>query len=501
MSRFSTAVCALLALAAFAVQGCSTGESPTPQEPANQLLRIGTYSDPLSLDPHFRNEVATFNALSHVYDALVRIDARGRVQPSLAERWENPDEMRWHFVLREGVTFHDGRQLRSADVMATLDRARNHPQSGMSSYVVEIESTRALDERTVEIVTRRPYPILLNKLAFVLIVPDGSDDEIREPVGSGPYRFVSSEPGRTVLAVNPSWWRGRPSFTNVEWITEEHPPQRVARLLAGDFDVALEIDPGDTAQLESADGYRLVSAPGLQMEYLAMRPTAKPFDDPRVREAVDLALDRQALVDDVFGGYGSAEVQMAGVHVFGYDPDLPKSPHDLERARQLLAESSADGARLLLEGRYGRSLEPVAEQLRKAGFGVETRHGSWDDVYDRLYRGELTFYMGGMLAVSADASDIFDSVAHSRDPGSGYGQNNSMDYSNPKLDELIERSSTALDMLKRRDMLQQAMRLLVDDRVYLGLYTVHELYGLRDGLRWTPRADGFFFAWEVEPAG
>ena len=487
-----------LVLISFSAAGCSS-DQPAESQPADRTLRIGTYSDPLSLDPHFKNEVATFNALSHVYDALVRIDARGRVRPSLAERWENPDELRWHFVLRPGVTFHDGRPLTSADVLATLDRARNHPESGMSSYVVEIESTRALDERTLEITTRRPYPILLNKLAFVLIVPEGSDDEILEPMGTGPYRFVSFEPGRTVLAANESWWRGGPPFPDVEWITAEEPAQRVAGLLAGDFDVALEIDPGDTGELESADGYRLVSAPGLQMEYLAMRPTASPFNDPLVREAVDLALDRQALVDQVFGGYGSAEVQMAGVHVFGYDPNLPKPEPNLERARQLLAESDAAGMKLLLEGRHGRNLEPVAEQLRRAGFDVETRHGSWDEVYERLYRGELTFYMGGMLAVSADASDIFDSVAHSRDPGSGYGQNNSMDYSNPALDELIERSSTALDMFKRREMLQDAMRLLVDDRVYLGLYTVHELYGLRDGLDWTPRADGFFFAWEVEP--
>lgn len=484
---------------AVACLGCPASDVATSR--SSEPLRIGTYSDPLSLDPHFKNEVATFNSLSHVYEGLTRIDARGRVQPALAERWENPDELRWHFVLRPDVTFHDGSLLTAADVVASLERAHRHPQTGMSSYVVEIESVRALDERTVEIVTRRPYPILLNKLAFVFIAPDGAPDEITEPVGTGPYRFVSFEPGRTVFRANEAWWRGRPAFDDVEWLTEADPPTRVERLLRGDFDVALEVDPPDAATVETAAGCRLLSAPGLQMDYVSMRPTAKPFNDPRVREAIDLALDRQALVDEVFGGFGSAEVQMAGVHVFGYDPNLPKPTRDLERARELLTAAGAEGTKLVLEGRFGRNLEAVAEQLRAAGLQVETVHGSWDEIYERLESGGLTFYMGGMLAVSADASDIFDSVAHSRDPESGYGQNNSMDYENPKLDELIERSSTALDMFERRAMLQQAMRLLVADRVYLGLYTVHKLYGLRDGLEWSPRIDGFFFAWEVDRAG
>lgn len=485
---------ALLLLSCLA-SGC--GPEPPGETP---VLRIGTYSDPLSLDPHFKNEVQTFNSLSHVYEALTRIDARGRVQPALAERWENPDLVRWHFVLRQDVTFHDGRTLTAEDVVASILRAHHHPRTGMSSYVVEISDVRALDAHTVEIVTQRPYPILLNKLAFVFIVPADAPDEITEPMGTGPYRFVSGAAGRTVYRANDSWWRGRAAFGDVVWLAVPDPAERLRRHLAGELDVMMEVDPADARSVDDAECCRLVSASGLQMEYLAMRPSAEPFDDPRVREAVDLALDRRALVDEVLRGHGSAEVQMAGKQVFGYDPDLPKPRRDLERARRLLAEAGhAEGLRLVLEGRYGRNLEPVAAQIRQAGVDVEVRHGSWDDVYQRLHSGEVTFYMGGMLAVSADASDIFDSVAHTRDPDSGYGQNNSMGYSNPQLDEMLARSSTALDMLERRAMLQQAMGLLVADRVYLGLYAVHELYGLRRGLRWTPRSDGFFFAWEVEP--
>lgn len=491
------AVGVLLLGIALLASACGDG-APVPDEP----LRLGFYSDPLSLDPHFKNEVQTFSILSHVYEGLTRIDRRGRVKPALAERWENPDDVRWHFVLREDVSFHDGRPLRAADVVASLERAHRHPKSNMSSYVVEIDNVRAIDERTVEIVTTRPYPILLNKLAFVAVVPRDAPEEIGHPVGTGPYRFLGWEPGEGVeLEAHDGWWRPAPDFERVQIRTVGDDEERLERLFAGELDLVLEVPPASAERFEEHECCELVAQTGLQTEYLGMRPTAPPFDDPRVREAVHVALDREALVDEVLHGFGTAGVQMVSVHVFGHDSSVPVPPGDPELARELLADAGhPDGVGVVLEAREGRDPEPIAEQLRRAGFRVETRTTPWPELYRRLQAQEIDFYYGGMLAVSADSSDVFDSVAHSLDPSSGYGQNNSMGYENARLDLLVEESSTALDMFERRDMLQQAMRLLVADRVYLGLFSPQELFGIRDGLEWTPRVDGFVYAWEVSPS-
>jgi peptide/nickel transport system substrate-binding protein len=473
--------------------------SPHPETKTS--LRIAYHGDPLSLDPHFRNEVLSFSALSHIYEPLTRIDARGKVEPALAESWLNPDELRWHFILRPNVRFHDGRPLRAVDVVNSLERARRHPRSNMSSYLVEIASFQALDERTVEIRTAKPYPILLNKLAFILIAPADAPAEIVAPVGTGAYRLLSYEAKKSLLlAANRDYWRGPPAFGEVEILAVPDPEERVRLLLAGQVDVVQELRPVDTLAVEAASCCRVIANPSLQVEFLALRPTTKPFDDPRVRRALDLALDRQALVDEALGGYGIATRQLVGANVFGFDPESALPRRDLSAARRLLAEAGySNGLDLELFARVGRPAEPIARQLAEAGFRVKARSEPWADLYNRLHQGEIDFYFGGMLAVSADASDVLDSLAHSADPTKGYGQNNYMSYSDPELDALIEESGTTLQMLERRRILQQAMRRMLDDSVYIGLYAPSKLFGLRRELEWQPRLDGFVLAHEMAP--
>lgn len=490
--------CALLALVCLSA-GCA--QEPAPRD-ERRPLRIGVHGDPSSLDPHLQSEVIAQWVLGNVYDTLVAFDVNMGLMPWLAERWENPSDRVVRFHLRAGVTFHDGRPFTAADVEFSLARARHHPRSRSAGSLVGIEEVRVIDPRTVELLTAEHYPILLNKLAFLHIVPAGSADEIERPVGTGAYRLAAFERGAKVgLEAFADHWRGVPGEPRAEYHFVSDPDERLERLLAGELDLVNELAPDDVARLEETPGFQVLSRSGLVVTYLQMNPGVAPFSDPRVRRALDLAFDRQALVRDVLLGHGRPVGQMVSPNVYGYAPELEPPPPDRDTARRLLAEAGhGDGLELTLEHREGLgSLEPVARQLAEIGVRLELVARPWSEMYPRLQSGAVPFYMGGWVCTSGDASDFLDMKAHTYEPERGYGASNSNRFSDPELDRLIEAAGT-MRMEARLEVLEQALRRLDGEHVFIPLYTPYDLYGAREGLGWTPRQDGRVYAYEMERA-
>lgn len=488
--RRLAAICLAAGLALQAAAGCRW--SAVPGAPARPL-RVALYDDPLTLDPHLRNELLTFSVLRNLYDALTAFDAGTKVGPALAESWENPNELTWVFHLRQGVRFHDGRRLTARDVVWSFERARHSPRSNVGTYLVAVDRVTALDPYTVEITTLRPYPILLNKLAFVFIVPAGSPLEIRRPVGTGPYRLSRYEPGRRLdLTAFARYWGGVPAERRVEMLPVASSRARVARLLRGEVDVVQEPDFADVGQIRAAPGCRVVEQDSLGVTYLQLRRDRPPFRDLRVRRAIDLALDRRALVDTSLSGLGVPLGQMVGRNVFGYAPDLPPPARDLARARQLLAEAGFPrGLDLDLHTRDGRhaQAEAVRRQLLEAGIRLRLVERPWADLFPHLLAGEVDFYLGGWYCLSGDASDLFDSMVHSRGGTAGYGESNFGRHANPTLDAMIEQSGSTLDLLTRRAQLQRCMRLLMADFAFIPLYSPSVVFGVRNDVEWQPRHD------------
>lgn len=489
----------LPAIAAAAVAaGCRAAPPPAPPAP----LRIATYSAPLSLDPHLYNEVATLSFLPNVYEALVAFDRELRVEPALATSWETPDDLTWRFRLRPGVRFHDGRLLTADDVVASLERARSHPRSGLGTFLVGVDAIRKLDEGTVEIVTGRPAPVLLNKLCFILVVPRDAPEEVVQPIGTGPYRLTAVEPGRLALQASEGWWGGPLPEQEVELLVVPDARERVARLLRGEVDLANEIDPDLLPELAACAECRVAATEGLVVEYLQMRVDRPPFSDLRVRRAVHLALDRQAIVDEQLRGQGAAVAQLVGREVFGHVPDLLPPPRDVAASRRLLAEAGLpEGFASDLEMRQGRRADAVVRQLADVGIRLRPVERPWAEMYERLQSGEVPVYLGGVVAVSADASDVFDSKMHSRDPQAGYGDTNTNFYANPAVDRLIESSATTMDMMQRREMLQSVMRTVMEDLPIIPLFVPFEIYGVRHDLQWQPRRDGMLRLREMRRTG
>lgn len=482
MRRPGTLPALAAGLAAALAGGCGAPEG-TP-------VRVAVHSAPQSLDPHLQNEVLTSAVLANVYDSLTEFDRESRVVPALAAAWGNPDEKTWVFRLREGVRFHDGRELSAEDVVFSLERARDHPETGLASYLVEVESVRVLAPQTVEVRTLRPFAALLAKLTPIAIVPRDAPGRITRPVGTGSYRLGGERPDGLDLVPFPGCWRRPGRLLPLTFVYEADPTRRVERLLAGEVDVAADLREDAVGKLRRAACCRDLAVPGSTVEYLRLSQEVPAFRDARVREAIDLALDRPGFVAAAHHGLGLPIGQLVVPGVFGFAPDLKATVRDLPRARRLLEEAGyPDGLDVVLEHRPGRAGGVVGAQLAEAGLRVTPRESPWTELHPRLRRGEVGFYLGGVVAQTAEASDVLDGFVHTRDEARGYGITNHSRYSNPKADALIEEAAASLDMTRRRELLKAAMRVVMADRFIIPVAGLYEVYGVREGVRFPPRLD------------
>ncbi len=469
------------------VWGChrAPSSSARPQE-----LRIAQLTSAITLDPHRHDSYYATVTLGHFYGRLVNFGPNLELMPELAVRWESPSDTTWRFHLRDRVLFHDGRRFGAADVVASIQRARG-PSSHVRPYVQRIRDVKALDRLTVEIETDGPAPVLLNALPFVMIVPrDTGPEEITRPIGTGPYRFVSGAPGAAIVGERfDGYWGPAPAFARLEILPMPSDEERERAIPAGKADVVAQFPPEAWDRAKEERSQTLVSRQGLGVDFVTFSFTpGNPFADRRVRQAVALAVDRQAIVRDALHGLATPAWQLVPPMVFGFVQGLPQPPRDPARARALLAEAGfRDGIRtkLVVSNRVEAMGRELARQLAEIGITLELQVLSQDEFYASTLRRDMPMTIDSYVAATGDAANVLEAELHSR--RSGLGTFTVAAYANPKLDELIERSGAILDPKPRNDVLQEALRVAADDIPVVPLAVRPDLYALRRGLRWDPR--------------
>jgi peptide/nickel transport system substrate-binding protein len=257
--------------------------------------------------------------------------------------------------------------------------------------------------------------------------------------------------------------------------------------------------------VQTTPGLRVEVQNGFNVVYLEGQLDSPPLSDLRVRRAISLALDRPALVEAMAAGYGLPTGQLVAREVFGFEPAIEAPRRDLPAAKALLVEAGyPSGFDLTLEYREGREVGELVRELGEAGIRVQPRPQVWSELYPRMERGEVPFFLGGMVAFSGDASSILDMKFHSVDPTRGYGEFNSNRYSNPRLDQLIEASGTMLELGQRRSALQACAEVVLADLPVIPIYGAQDVYGVRETVNWQPRADGKLLiaemAWRAQAA-
>jgi peptide/nickel transport system substrate-binding protein len=481
-------------LAALLVAGLAACRpAPAPPPPA-ETLRIALRADVTGFfpGPPLINEAFTLRANRSIYESLVRFDRELSLQPGLAERWSNPDDRTYRFQLRRSARFSDGRALTAADVVASLDANRRGWVT--RDFLQAIESVRAIGDHEVEIRTLFPYLALLTRLPWAPVIPrEAAERGLSPALGTGPYHLERWEPGRGYTLVrNPHYPGPGPAFNRAVHTVVPDDAARMALVERGEADAADHVPPDQVDRLSRDPTLRVMSGAGLRVLFLGLRVDRAPFSDPRVREAIDLALDRAELVRRALGGRADPATQLVPPSIVGFDPALRLPRPDLARARTLLAAAGYPrGLDIRLDGPSNRYVNDVAilgelaRQLGEIGVRASVHALEKAEFFPLIERGDSAMHLLGWACESGDAGDVLGALTHSA-TGGPLGSLNSLGVADSALDGLIESADRARTDRERARRLRLAVARVAELRVALPLLVQTEAVVLSRRLAWDP---------------
>lgn len=515
--------------------------APTPSQAAT--LTVGTSAEPSALDPHYHNLGPNTRARKHVFESLVSMDAKMRLQPELAESWRAVDETTWEFTLRKGVKFHDGTEFTAQDFVYTVCRIPNvaNSPSSFTVYTKGIAAIETPDPHTLVIRTGKPYPLLPMELStFGIISAKAAGGEAVTfdkagckadswpttqafndgslMIGTGPFKHKSYTKGdRQVLERNPDYWGPQAAWDTVVFrpITSDGP--RVAALLAGDVDMIESPPVQDIERLKSAPNVSLAQAQSNRVIYLALGvqdtpPTItgtdgkNPLKDPKVRKALSLAVDRDAIVKRIMMGVAEPANQYLPAGFYGNNPEVTVAT-DANKAKQLLAEAGyPKGFQLTLgtpNDRYindDKVAQAVAQMFTRIGVQTQVDATTANVFFSKRNKQEYSVFLAGWGADSGEMSSPLKALIATPIKEKGYGTTNYTSYSDPELDGMLDTALATVDDAKREKLLQAAVKRAVDADIIIPLHYEVTVWAMKKGLSYEPRADQYTLAQKVTPA-
>ena len=497
----------LLALCCVAWAGCARAPRPVDS------IAISVPYEISSLDPHVKNTVSDFAVASQFYEPLVTTDAAMQLHPCLARLWENPDPSTWVFHLQKNARFHDGRPLRAQDVVFSIRRLLDSPGLEITGYVLHVKDVVAEDPLTVKVRTMGPVSVLLNKLRFVLVVPEGSTaaELARRPNGTGPYSLAETSVGGTLRLIrNELYWGRRPLLRRVDFLLNRRPDQAASDLLTGRSQLAqVGARRLEKSLAEQSQRIELLRQPNIFLKYIGfdlaheitpftqVRPN--PFRNRLVRQAVHLGIDRSRLVQGLSTDAIPARQPVPSA-IFGFNPQIPEPLYDPRKARLLLKEAGLPNglaATLHVRRIFAEAAELVRDQLRGAGFDLTVQPLGDPEFLELAKKRGLSLFLSRFGCPTGDASDVLDNAFHSTDSGLHAGVQNYAGFASPAVDRAIEESSAVESLFERRAALERIMAMLMDELVWVPLYVDQDVYAIDRGFSWRPRSDSFVLAAEI----
>jgi peptide/nickel transport system substrate-binding protein len=468
----------ILLLFCLGLSSCSTS-------PASNTLVMVIESSPTNLDPRIGTDGQSEFIDELLFDSLVRKDQNFNLAPDVAERWEVPDPRTYVFHLRRGIHFHDGRSLTSKDVKWTLDTMRDGSLRTIKGATYKlVDRVETPDDFTVVVHLSEPFaPLLWNLSEGALgIVPYGSDKDFnRNPVGSGPFRFVRFDPDSQVLIErNDQYWGERPRLARIRFAVVPDATTRALELRKGSADIAAanSLPPDMVRALRREHGVSVQRHPGTSLAYLAFNLRDPILKDVRVRQALAYAIDRQTMLHYLFSNSGRLAASVLPPEHWAYNPDVAHYAYDPAKANAVLDAAGyargKDSVRFHLTMKTStdettRLLAAVLQQqLRPAGIALDIRSFEFGTFYSDVTKGSFQLYSLRWLGYSNQDPDIFEDAFHSasfapKRANRGY-------YSNPELDRLVEEGRRTLDQQQRKRAYAEVQRILARDLPYIDLW-------------------------------
>ena len=450
------------------------------------------YAEPISSYSPLSYEAKNRKYLTNIYEPLVRYDATFNYETSLAVSWGRLDDTTWDFRLREGVTFHDGSGFDADDVLYSLQIAREQTGSELGALLSTISSIEKTAENRLTITTARPDPLLLNKLTYMYMVPNGYSN-FDLPLGTGQYRVSKFMEDSLILERFDEYW-GAVAYFKQAWLKYiPEPAERLTAMLDGEVDVLANVPPQFVPDLESAD-IQIKDFPSLEVSFLMLNQDTI-FVDENLRQAVWYALSTD-YADQFGGGYLLESSQFAARGITGYDPEIAAREKNLDSAKEFRALYPGE-VNINLDIPVGLEVLALAIQEDLAAIDINVKVTSTPavDYEDRILLGISDMYFFGWKYDLADSEDFFNAVVHT--PTETYGAFNGFNYSNIELDKQIEEASTLLDVTERRLLLNEISALLLEDKMVIPLFESQVLYALSPGHYYDFRLDGQIWASEI----
>ena len=495
-------------------------------------IRMAVRTDISSVDPHYHVYVPNRAASRQIFDALTRLGPRGEVTPGLAESWRLIEEDLWEFTLREGVTFHDGTKLTADDIAFTIARAPEVPNSPSSyrTFTKSIAAVEVTGPRTVRIRTKGPAPTLLIDLEAISILsrklaegkPTSDYNNGVAAIGTGPYRFVQWQAGNSlVLARNPGYWGGAEPWDRVTIRPISNDGARVAAILSGDVDMIEGVPGVDRAKLAAAPNLALHETDAFRIIYLQMdsardvspglrdnagNPLARnPFKDARVRHALSLAINRDAMTERLLSGQARPAGQYVPPDVPGASPTLKPLPFDLDRARALMKEAGwADGFQVALAGsndRYpndAQVAQAIGQMFARINVKTDVQTMPASQLFSRGSKLEFSAILSGWVG-NGEPSSVLVALMATFDPKAGMGASNRGRWSNADYDAALGAALRTMDDTKRNGFYAKAAEVAVAEMGMIPVYFTINTWATRKDLVYIARGDESSLATGLRP--
>ncbi len=481
---------------------------------AQRTLTIAQTVDIPGFDPHNHGLTAVEAVITNVFDYLLFRDANGDIQPALATGYEQVDDLTWRFTLRDDVLWHDGQPFTAADVKFSLERVARDESLFEHDSFQQIAEVEIVNDHEVLIHTSGPDPVLLNRVSRkgADIVPAhvieavGWEGFSVNPVGTGPFRFVEwVRDDRVVLEAFPDHWRGAPVWDRLVFRAVPEDATRVGELLTGNVDIAVNFPSQDVARVRAANGADVISQPTTRIMMLLFNTAdGKATADPRVREAIELAIDKELLVEVVADGFGvpvaarvSPGVDMAPMKY--YD----QNAYDPERAVELLAEAGYGPGDLTiaLQGPAGRypgdadTLAVVQVMLNDIGVNTTLESLEWSAYNSRIWGADNV----ENIALIGLANSLFDGWFALRALPCDGSYAKRTNWCNPEFDQLLTDAEFNLDLDERARQIEAAYDIVAEERPMIALFQIDALVGVSNAIEWQPRPDEMIWAFDIQP--
>jgi ABC-type transport system substrate-binding protein len=454
--------------------------SQTPIDAAG-YLRVDIDTSPLSLDPRYGTDAVSSRINELVFASLARVDAHGVIAGELAQSIERPIPTELVFHLRRGVRFSDGRPLTARDVKYTYDSvlapAAASPKRGDMGALAAVEVP---DDFTVKFVTRRPYAPAL-QWALLGVVPEGTPPPRRNqasPPGSGPFRLGKFMRDEWVILDRNPYHRAEPSaIAGVAFKVVPDPTVCALELIKGIAQFAQNnLPPALVAYLRSRHGLRVTQAPGSTYQYMEFNFRDPTLADLRVRRAIAMAIDRDAIVASIMRGTARVATGMLAPENWAYEPNVTRHAYDPQAARKLLDAAGypmrSGGKRFTLvytttQGEERRLLaEAFAAMLAKVGIELRIRTFEWPTFYTDVQRGNFDLTSMAWIGIN-DPHHYYMVFDSAMTPPRGLNRSG---YSNPQMDRLLEKAEAALDPARRKAIYSEVQKLAAHDLPYISLW-------------------------------